>query len=181
MGQRTIKRKRKPVNRYAAPIDETDGLTAWVFPDAGPETGGTLFTIYKHAFMENARILAEKTKLASPIGQQNGYTVVAAFPDSEARDRAFENIRTARPEMNAFEHPVPQSLGRLRPVGAVFPGGVDRELARRMADDADMREFWVEGIATRMQEHGEDRCFVVPDLSPEQYEEVMERRRRKPQ
>jgi hypothetical protein len=174
MGRIKIKKRLTTKDYAAAPVDPTDVLAAWKLEKSwGKDQMIALFAkIWKHSFLEEARVLARATT--------GGYIVLAAFLDAAARDRAVENIRRTGTNAMDTECPPPATRGGgfLPPAHAIPHDIIDPAMV--IACDEDMVEAYEESIATRMKDNpGSD--FIFPDLSPEAYQKVLERLRRKPQ
>jgi hypothetical protein len=191
VGQRKIKRK-KPARPedFTYPVADSDFLLTWLL-DLPPNTKDPallesyrdmqvedLFAIQKFGFLEEARTLAKRVP--------NGYMVMSAFLDADARDRALENIRNREgsPGLMQRECPVPETRGAgFGPLGCVFPLDVLSEVTDMLATDADVIESCALGMAERMEKHPDVGDFLFPDLSPEAYAEAVKLRekRKKPQ
>jgi hypothetical protein len=162
----------------------------------GPDLLPRLCTIHKYAFMEQARLVAERVRFANLSGgPADGYIVIAVFLDVAAKDRALENIRNM-PDfpgiplgitMKSLEHPAPGELvtPRLQPLGQVLPIDLMKEIAEQVSHDQDVQEANLRWTMDRMdrddKNQEQDRDYLIPDLTPEQYAIAAKYLRRKPQ
>jgi len=125
-----------------------------------------LTPIWKFGFIEDARTLAKRT--------QDGFEILQDFIDSGASDRYCNNLRR-----NGIEYIyAPLSADGFLPLGQVLPEITD-QLADLLAEDADVIMACKHGIAARMDESSGEG-YVFPDLSPDDYAEIVEIRQTKP-
>jgi hypothetical protein len=176
MGARKIKKKRSSRPQYTYPVAETDFLSAWRFDRywSDEQTTALYAMIFKHGFMENARVLARAVS--------GGYIMLASFLDAESRDRAVLNIRAAGTNVIDTECPVPETRAQgFEPPALVFPKHITDAMTKRMGGDRILNEHMQEQIARRMDLSNGEEDFVVPDLSAEDYRKVQKRLKEKPQ
>jgi hypothetical protein len=174
MSRKRIKSKapRRPVTY---PVDESDALATWHVKHEWGKEQVASFTamIHKFCFILNGRILARATR--------DGFIIMGAFLDEKSRDAAMANVRSSGDNAAMLECPVPETRGQgFGPLAGAAPSYVFSTVVAAMSSP-DAIEAMEDFTADRMEITDGTEDFVFPDLSPERYEAVMQRRRRKPQ
>ena len=174
MSRKRIKSKapRRPVTY---PVAESDALATWHIKHERGKEQVALSTamIYKFCFILNGRILSRTTR--------DGFIIMGAFLDEKSRDAAIANVRALGKTAAMLECPVPETRGQgFGPLAGTVPSYVFPAIAAAMSGP-DAIEAMEDFIADRMETADGTESFVFPDLSPEHYEAVVQRRRRKPQ
>lgn len=130
-----------------------------------------IFSIVKFSFLANARILARS--------EGSHYVILVSLLDHASADSVRENLRRQQSEQ-IEECSIPPLRGAgFVAWGQILPGRISDRCAMMLANDADIAEAFESDTAKRMDEHpGEE--FIFPDLSPERYQQVKERKGKKP-
>jgi hypothetical protein len=127
------------------------------------------FAIWKFSWVEEGKVLAKST--------EDGYIVGASFRNREERERALANIRATDRGMIDIECPAEPNRDFF-PLAQVLPEGMEAELTAMMSGDRMIYEDYISKMATRM-EADPDPDYIF-QLSPEQYEEAVKLRKRRP-
>lgn len=131
----------------------------------------SIFSIVKFGFLANARILA--------INESSHYVIMLSLLDAPSAESIRENLkRQPNEQIEECSIPVLRGVGFV-PWGQILPGRIRERCVAMLSSDADLLEAFENDTAERMDEHpGEE--FIFPDLSPERYQQVIERKGKKP-
>ena len=178
MGRYRIKRKRRvpldahpiklPLHSY--PIGDEEILVGFRVPTAlgADAISRHLSLLFKFCFFENGRMLARHNA--------EGYDVICSFLSSPERDRALANFEATPSAAALAQFEVTERTG-WDAVGAII-----REFnLDSVADDPDLLESTILGLAERMDRQPLGDDFLIPDLSPEDYaraKAIRERRKK---
>jgi hypothetical protein len=130
-----------------------------------------IFSIVKFGFLANARILARS--------EGSHYMVLVSLLDHPSAESVRENLKRTQIE-EIVECGIPALRGAgFVPWGQILPSRISDRCAVMLSNDADLVDAIESDTAKRMDEHpGEE--FIFPDLSPERYQQVKERKGKKP-
>jgi hypothetical protein len=130
-----------------------------------------IFSMLKFGFLANARVLARS--------EGSHYVILVSLLDHASADSVRENLRRQQSEqIEECSIPALRGAGFVA-WGQILPGRISDRCAIMLANDADIAEAFESDTAKRMDEHpGEE--FIFPDLSPERYQQVKERKGKKP-
>ena len=130
-----------------------------------------IFSMLKFGFLANARVLARS--------EGSHYVILVSFLDHPSADNFRENLKRQQIE-EIEECGIPPLRGAgFVAWGQILPSRISDRSAMMLANDADIAEAFESDTAKRMDEHpGEE--FLFPDLSPERYQQVKERKVKKP-
>ena len=130
-----------------------------------------IFSMLKFGFLANARVLARS--------EGSHYVILVSLLDHFSAESVRENLR--RQQIEEIEEcgiPALRGAGFVA-WGQILPSRISDRSAMMLANDADIAEAFESDTAKRMDEHpGEE--FLFPDLSPERYQQVKERKGKKP-
>jgi hypothetical protein len=154
-----IKRKKKrkvAIRTYSIGDDEI--LVGFRVPTAlgADAIARHLGLLFKFCFFENGRMLARHTA--------EGYDVICSFLSAAERDRVVANFEAtpsaaALPQFEVTERTGWDAVGTI----------VQEFNLDSVADDPDLLESTMLGIAERMDQQPLGDDFLIPDLSPEEY------------
>ena len=130
-----------------------------------------MFSIWKFGFLANARILARS--------EGSHYMILLSLLDHRSAESVRENLKR-QPIEEIEECGIPALRGEgFVPWGQILPNPISEKCVMMLSMDADLVEVLETDTARRMDEHpGEE--FIIPDLSPERYQAVKERKGKKP-
>ena len=130
-----------------------------------------MFSIWKFGFLANARILARS--------DGSHYVILLSLLDQSSADSVRANLKR-QPIEEIEECGIPALRGEgFVPWGQILPNPISEKCVMMLSMDADLVEVLETDTARRMDEHpGEE--FIIPDLSPERYQAVKERKGKKP-
>jgi hypothetical protein len=130
-----------------------------------------MFSILKFGILANARVLARI--------EGSHYAMLVSVLDHASAKSVRDNLkRQLVEEIEECGIPALRGAGFV-PWGQIIPGRISDMCVAMLSNDADLAEAFDRDTAKRMDEHpGEE--FVFPDLSPERYQQVKERKGKKP-
>jgi hypothetical protein len=130
-----------------------------------------MFAILKFGILANARVLARS--------EGPHYVILVSLLDHPSADSVRDNLKRQQIE-EIEECGIPAFRGAgFVPWGQIISGRISDRCVEMLSKDADLVEALDSDTARRMDEHpGEE--FLFPDLSPERYEEIKERKGKKP-
>jgi hypothetical protein len=130
-----------------------------------------MFPILKFGILANARVLART--------EGSHYLILLSLLDHPSAESVRQNLKR-QPIEEIEECGIPELRGAgFIPWGQTLPGRICDMCVEMLSKDADLAEALDSDTAKRMDEHpGEE--FIFPDLSPERYEQVKERKGKKP-
>jgi hypothetical protein len=128
-------------------------------------------SIVKFGFLANARVLARI--------EDTHYVILLSLLDQPSVQSVQENLkRQPIDEIEECRIPAQRGAGFV-PWGQILPGSISDRCVVMLSEDADLAEAFESDTAKRMDEHPGDE-FIFPDLSPKRYQQVKERKGKKP-
>jgi hypothetical protein len=132
---------------------------------------GAIFSMLKFGFLANARLLARS--------EGSHYVILVALLDHPSAESVRENLKRQQiEEIEECDVPALRGAGFVA-WGQILPARISDKCTMMLANDADIAEAFESDTAKRMDEHP-GKEFLFPDLSPETYQQVKERKGKKP-
>jgi hypothetical protein len=132
-----------------------------------------VYLLQKCVFLANAAGFGKK--------DDTHYVVLIGTLDETSAESLRQNIANLPyPEIELCEKPADSAVKEFVPLGYVFPKDIGDEATTLTSTDPDLIESYMQGIASRMEEHP-DEDFIFPNLPPELYEMVKSQMKKKPQ
>jgi hypothetical protein len=130
-----------------------------------------MFSILKFGILANARVLART--------EGSHYLILLSLLDGSSAESVRQNLKR-QPIEEIEECGIPALRGAgFVPWGQILSGRIGDKCVELLSRDADLVEALDSDTAKRMDENpGEE--FLFPDLSPERYEQIKERKGKKP-
>ena len=130
-----------------------------------------MFSILKFGILANARVLARI--------EGSHYAILVSLLDRPSAKSVRENLKR-QPIEEIEECGIPPLRGAgFVPWGQILAGRISDMCVAMLSNDVDLAEAFDRDTAKRMDDHP-GKEFVFPDLSPERYEQVKERKGKKP-
>ena len=130
-----------------------------------------MFSILKFGILANARVLARS--------EGSHYVILVSLLDHSSAESVRANLKR-QPIEEIEECGIPPLRGAgFVPWGQILPRRISDRCVLMLSNDADLVDAIESDTAKRMDEHpGEE--FIFPNLSPERYQQVRERKGKKP-
>jgi hypothetical protein len=130
-----------------------------------------MFSLLKFGILANARVLARS--------ENQHYVILLSLLDLPSAESVRQNLRR-QPIEEIEECGIPALRGAgFVPWGQIISGRISDRCVEMLSKDADLAEALDSDTAKRMDERPSEE-FLFPDLSPERYQQVKERKGKKP-